>query len=226
MFESEEVPPPTALERLGSALKAAAGGGWAGLTAEGLGQVVGSVFKTQVQTFVEGLAHRLKDLEKTQLTLEEILSNPKFLDAAFRAAIAAGTTHQEEKREALRNAVLNSALPGSPDEDRQQMFIAYIERLTASHLRVLRVVADGAPVFATGAWDHVSPDPKIEKSLEASDPDLAKDRDFAQQVCFDLQGLNLIALHGGGPVRLGHPLGRIIVYPLTKEFLQFVSSPP
>ena len=46
-------------------------------------------------------------------------------------------THQEEKLEALRNAVLNTALGEGPDFDRKQIFLNKIAVLTPLHVRVL-----------------------------------------------------------------------------------------
>jgi hypothetical protein len=51
-------------------------------------------------------------------------------------------SHQEEKLEALRNAVRNSALAGAPSDDLQLMFIRFIDELTSWHLRILRLFDD------------------------------------------------------------------------------------
>jgi hypothetical protein len=51
-------------------------------------------------------------------------------------------THQEEKLAALRNAVLNSALPGAPDADMQAILLGLVDRLTSSHLRFLTMWDD------------------------------------------------------------------------------------
>ncbi len=216
MFEPEEVPPPSALERIGSGVKAAAGGGWAGLTGEGLGQVLGLVFKTRGQTFIEDLAHRLKDCEKGQLTVEDVLNNPKFLDAAFRAAIAAGATHQEEKREALRNAVLNSVLPNSPSDDLQQLFIGYVERLTPSHLRVLRLIAD-----ANGRQDGRRFSEVLQDHPEVAGSGLVL------QACQDLEGLGLILKPSAGRwAFMDVPLTQLTATGIGLTFLHFIRSPP
>lgn len=46
-------------------------------------------------------------------------------------------THQTEKRMALRNAVMNAALPQAPEEGLQQMFLHFIDTFTEWHLRLL-----------------------------------------------------------------------------------------
>jgi hypothetical protein len=47
------------------------------------------------------------------------------------------SNHQQEKLEALRNAVLNAATPNAPDDDLQLMFLDAVDTLTTWHLRML-----------------------------------------------------------------------------------------
>ncbi|MGC4795786.1 hypothetical protein ACLQ3H_16945 [Micromonospora saelicesensis] len=49
---------------------------------------------------------------------------------------------RREKRELLRNAVLNTALAVDPDEDRHHVFLYLIERLPPVSLRLLKFLAD------------------------------------------------------------------------------------
>jgi hypothetical protein len=52
----------------------------------------------------------------------------------------ASRDHQEEKLEALRNIVLNAALPNAPDKEIQQMFLKWIDNFTTSHLALLKLL--------------------------------------------------------------------------------------
>ena len=56
------------------------------------------------------------------------------------------------------NTVRNSALKSAPDDDRQLMFLGFIDDFTASHIRVLAVLNDPpAAVKATGKRDAPPP---------------------------------------------------------------------
>ena len=55
----------------------------------------------------------------------------------MQASQAAIRNHQSEKREALRNAVLNAALPNAPEESIQQLFINQVDTFTVWHIRLL-----------------------------------------------------------------------------------------
>ena len=54
--------------------------------------------------------------EKGVVTEKELQENEKFFTTLVHASTIAIRNHQSEKREALRNAVINSALPGAPED--------------------------------------------------------------------------------------------------------------
>jgi hypothetical protein len=99
----------------------------------------------QLAEVVSELKDHVEDLSKP---LEE---NDRFLTAVVHASQIAMGAHQEDKLRALRNAVRNSALKSAPDDDRQLMFLRFVDELTLSHIRVLRVFDDPrAAIEATG----------------------------------------------------------------------------
>ena len=63
--------------------------------------------------------------------------NDEFIDIAIQATHVALRTSQEEKKDALKNAVLKSASPESPDLSLQQIFINYIDSFTKWHIKIL-----------------------------------------------------------------------------------------
>ena len=90
--------------------------------------------------WVESIGIGLKELaEKVEdLRLEELSQNETFITTATHASQAAIRNHQKEKLEALRNAVLNAALPNAPEEDLQLMFVYYVDSFTPWHLVILK----------------------------------------------------------------------------------------
>ena len=60
----------------------------------------------------------------------------------LKAGVMALWNHNEEKLEALRNAVLNVAVSSTPGEDEYEMFISLIDTFTPWHLRILAFLAD------------------------------------------------------------------------------------
>jgi hypothetical protein len=74
------------------------------------------------------------------LKLEDLVGNEAFVSATTQATVIAIRTHQREKREYLRNAVLNIAKGVTPDEIKQQFFLNTIEAFSAAHIKALNVL--------------------------------------------------------------------------------------
>ena len=78
------------------------------------------------------------------LTPEKLAENDQFVSASLRALQSAVRTHQAEKLEALKNAILNVAVGGEPEADRQTVFLDLVDRFTPLHLALLQFFQDPA----------------------------------------------------------------------------------
>ena len=79
--------------------------------------------------------------EKVAFSVVENLPNNELLiTVVLQATSIALRNHQKEKLEALRNAVVNSVLPSSADDDIKLMFLDLVDELKVSHLRLLRML--------------------------------------------------------------------------------------
>ena len=87
---------------------------------------------------------RLNDLsQKVEgLTWEKLAEDEAFFSAFAQATQAAIKTHQKEKLEALRNAVLNVALGREPEPSRQYQFLALVDRFSETHLAILKFLSN------------------------------------------------------------------------------------
>jgi hypothetical protein len=73
-----------------------------------------------------------------------LITNDKFVDAFLAASQAAIRTSELGKRSALRNAVLNAAVSGSPDVTEQQLFLSMTDRFAELHILVLKLFQNAA----------------------------------------------------------------------------------
>jgi hypothetical protein len=71
---------------------------------------------------------------------EKLAENESFVSALIQATRIATSTHLHEKREWLRNALLNIATGNMVDETKQQIFLNTIEAYTPAHVRVLHLM--------------------------------------------------------------------------------------
>ena len=174
---------------------------------------------------MESIASSLLKLEERSqgFRIENLLKNELFQSTLLNATVVAVRNHQKEKREALRNAVLNTALQTAADEDLQLMFLAFIDVFTPTHLRILRFFDDPQ----RWAQEHNLTYPNSSfgppsAALQLAFPELA--REFYDAVVKDLADRGLI--HGN--VQVGMTASAMISSRTTtmgKRFLIFISSP-
>ena len=73
----------------------------------------------------------------TDFTPEKLANNDQFISAVIEASRIAVSTHKIEKREMLKNALVNIGTSCNIDEDVQFMSFRLIEDLTVTHIKIL-----------------------------------------------------------------------------------------
>jgi hypothetical protein len=139
--------------------------------------------------WIRSIAEGLEELEKkiNGFTIDSLRDNDAFVTAVMHASQAAIRNHQQEKLEALRNAVLNVASGNAPDEDLQLMFLNFIDTLTPWHLRILRFLQDPAGYGAARGVHYPTWSMGVPSTvMECTFPELRGERDFYDQIVSDL----------------------------------------
>lgn len=106
-----------------------------GLAAELFGMVLAPPLSKRRDAWFESVAERLRAVEAK---LELLGEDPAFVTTMMHATHIALRTHQEEKLEALLNAVVNSAIGTAPQDDLQAIFLNLVDAFTPTHLRILK----------------------------------------------------------------------------------------
>ncbi len=180
------------------------------------------IWYKQVIAAIKHLRQHHRELEEDVLKLNE-----SFLTTALHAVQIAARTHQENKREALRNAVLNSALPNAPDEDVQLMFLNAIDVFGKWHIKLLD--------FMSAPFDRIKEVPRPIPGMKGewvrvmlaswqAFPELGGRQTFVTQVIEDLKNR--------GFVESRHLLGTFVelersyTTDLGERFLKFIKTPP
>ena len=173
--------------------------------------------------WMEAVAFGLEDLARKidGFSIDALKDNDAFISAVMHASQVAIRSHQAEKHQALRNAVLNVASGNAPDEDRQWMFLHFVDTLTPWHLRVLKFFEDPASCadvsnIGMGGLSNV---------IERAFPDLRGQREFYDVVFEDLITRGLISKVGLHVTMSGHGLTQKRTTKMGDEFLAFISSP-
>ena len=191
-----------------------------------------AVFKSPLEQrknrWLDSLADAIRELQDKveELDFERLRDDETFVTVATQASQIALRNHQQEKLDALRNAVLNSRLPNSPGEDTQLIFLELIDRLTPSHMRILALLDD--PQSHTEergiSYDDLLAG-SVRQLIEDVFPELAGQGDFYNQVVRDLHAAGLSGVEGVG----GNISGSSMLARRTTEwgqrFIQFISEP-
>jgi hypothetical protein len=191
-------------------------------------KVIAPPLEKRRQAWMEEIAQGLRELEEKQkCVIDDLASNDAFIDTVMAASQAAIRNSQVEKREALKNAVLNAALPNPPDESRQQMFVGLVESLTVWHLRLLRFFSDPVRIFQEQGKKppQYSFMCSLSQVLTAAYPELLNERAFYDQITKDLHSRGLFGTDSLHSMMGGSGAYEKRTTELGGQFLKFISKP-
>jgi hypothetical protein len=153
---------------------------------------------------VNELAHRVDGF-----TWERLANDEAFASAFSQATEAALRTHQSEKLQALRNALLNVAAGTAPNGDVQSLFLTFVDSFTPTHIQILALfnVKEGADRR-----------PFTER------------RDLSDQAVRDLRDRGLLRDGRAYAAQNRESTDALVTGPWTvthfgRQFLEFISSP-
>jgi hypothetical protein len=147
------------------------------------------------EKWLQKLSEALTDLECRMegFSLDNLSNNELFITAVAQATQVALRTHQAEKLNALKQAVIHSALPGSPDEDQQLIFLRFIEELTPSHLKLLAFLNKPLQWIERNNIEIPTLLGRSSKMiLDLCFPEFKKEQEFLEQVNKDLKERGLV----------------------------------
>ena len=177
--------------------------------------------------WMNDIADRLQKLEERgDLNLEDLQNNESFVTTLMQAGQAAIRDHQSEKLEALRNAVVNAALPHAPEESLQQHFINLIDTFTVWHLRLLDLFSDPQAWFQRNNATLPSAS-SLEQLIMAAWAELQDHSDFLKVIVDELAAKGLFSSNGEILRTMMTPHG--VLGKRTTEmgdsFLKFIKAP-
>lgn len=168
---------------------------------------------------------RLKNAGR--IDYQALEENPRFIEAVATATRLAMFTARDEKRRALRNAVLNSALSRDMDAIEQKIFFGLIERFSELHLLVLRVLQNPGlrPSPSGKPYGHAFSS-ALREVLLTQIPEMRMHSFLADQVWSELRSSNLAegadSLDNAGE---GPSVTRKRTTEFGDRFLAFITSP-
>lgn len=180
------------------------------------------------EKWLTDLAEAVEELRRRAdgLDLDTLADNPLFVDAVVTATRTIEHTHQQDKIDALRNAVLNSAAADAPDADTQAIMLYLIDRFTPSHLRLVTLWDDPPAWFAA---HHLTPPQAAfsasrTQTVEAGLPEMKGRRDFYLLIASELSSAQMLTANLGGMVSPASLMDRLTT-DFGSQFVRFISDP-
>lgn len=195
---------------------------WAATGAEIFSMVIASPIEKRRDEFMEDLAWVVRETAARvdDLQPEKLAQNEAFVSAVLYAARIAMSTHQREKREYLRNALLNIAVGNAYNEIKQQIFLNAIEAFAPAHVKTLNLIWRSA---APG-WDPLGIPPAQRTygtAIGVVSPELQGQPALVDAVLAELRNRGFTTLSNA---KTQFPSGALVTN-LTSEFLTFVLNP-
>jgi hypothetical protein len=153
-------------------------------------------------------------------SVENIVQDEAFISASIQVARIVVSTHQREKLDYLRNALLNIAIGKGVGEVKQQIFLNAIESFTPAHVKTLNLIWRSL----NPGWDqHSVPLPlrTYSRAIELLVPEIKGQPAIIAAVLADLRNRGLTTLSSAD---IQFPQGGLVTN-LTAEFLNFVLNP-
>lgn len=97
-------------------------------------------YQKRVNEWQEEISETLNEL-KDKTSFETLQNDKEFLDILLQAVQVGIRQHQEEKRKALKNAIVHSVTNPAIDFNLKLIFINYIDIFTVWHIKLLGLLA-------------------------------------------------------------------------------------
>lgn len=153
--------------------------------------------------------------EKLGKAPEDLSNDDTFLDAVARATQAALKDHRRERWELLRNGIVSSVSPPSPDGDLSQVFFQLVDDLTLAHVAILKAI--DIPYDPSVA--QLTTLEFVKRRLEKTAEDEPMLRTFLDQ----LQARGLLKSTSARTPAAAGPLSQTSFTAMGKRFLAFIS---
>jgi hypothetical protein len=188
---------------------------------------IGGPLERRRDAFLEALVREVRRLsgELEGVTAASFYQSDAFISAVMTALPAALRTSEEEKLQALRNAVLNAAIRFDVDEEVRLWFVRLTDDLSLPHLLVLRAL-DERPVFPD-SWDLTNRLISPRDWVLLNYPQLADPPWVFWGIVEDLRARGLVPREARGLATTPHPNTEFnpLTSQLGRRYLEFVRSP-
>src|SRR5271157_4996393 len=195
---------------------------------EFLKRLLGPSASEKEEEWYELVAEAVRELETRlpRLTTEVLSESPTFGRAVSDASRIALRTRDNEKLQALLNAIQNSALPDPPGGAVQFFFLRFVDELTPVHLQVLTLLNDPREWLRThGIAEDTFRFSTIESFVGTCMPAMGGRAEMCGRIFRTLQARGLVQQHRAGALMTHDGLLAPRTTAMGRQFLQYIAKP-
>ncbi|MES2436561.1 MAG: hypothetical protein V4519_00960 [Patescibacteria group bacterium] len=104
--------------------------------------LVNTPLETRKTQWFNEMAERINRLEDESISKEKLMNNPEFITVFIHASQIAIRNHEQEKLDALKNAIVNTARNITISNNMKLIFLSYIDNITPWHIKILHYFSD------------------------------------------------------------------------------------
>lgn len=176
--------------------------------------------------WMNDVSERLNRLGQSgKIDLTKLATNDQFIDSVLQATTYALKTSDERKIEALKNAIVNTALEDAPEKTISHIFLSLIDAFTGLHIKVLHLFDNPDEWFRQKNMrlpNYMSA--SLMTVIAVAYPDLEGQRELLDLVWDDLKRAGL---HNSGSLNAMMTGSGLMVQRTTtlgRQFLQFIQE--
>ncbi|HDM8130247.1 hypothetical protein [Vibrio harveyi] len=200
--------------------------GVGGVAAEVFNSIVESPMESRkIQWMIEVTDAINMHLVEREHSIEKLIHNDVFITTLLQASQSALRQHSLDKREMLKNAVVNSALDAELFEWKNAIFMNMIERFSVLHMVMLKVANQEKNWFMDAFLKQKGRDKGFKAILISEFPDLQGDLKYASIVWDELYREQLVIEREFDQLGSINGDKKRLTTDIAQEFLAFVSAP-
>lgn len=114
-----------------------------GSAAEIFEVIVHPPLQKRLEQWREDVVAAIKKIQESgQIEIGELLQDERFSTTVIQATTVVLRNHHQEKREALKNAIVNATLSPQKASDLHLAFVRFVDELSPAHVRFLKAIKD------------------------------------------------------------------------------------
>ena len=176
--------------------------------------------------WMEEVSEALRKLEsQKKVVLEDLTDNEEFIDIVIEASNIAIRTSSIEKRQALKNALTNTALPNSIDSSLKNLFLIYIDTLTDWHIRLLHLFDDPPKYIEKNQIALRMTMGPPSALIDSAFPDMSVEREMCDSIWKDLYSRGLVNTESLNVTMVSQGIVARRTTEIARQFIRFIQSP-